>query len=80
MAKEDVIGPKITDLTQLTEREHEAWSLIAEALEDKEIAVRMGIKPNTVKTYLKRIYGKMEFRNRVAAAVCYVRTHEGTLL
>jgi DNA-binding CsgD family transcriptional regulator len=49
---------------QLTEREVEAVRHLAEGLTSKEIAQRMSISPNTVKTFLRLIMIKMGVTTR----------------
>jgi LuxR family maltose regulon positive regulatory protein len=66
------IQEKNADLVEpLTERELEVLGLIAEGLKYEEIAERLFISVNTVRTYVKAIYGKLNVNNRskaVAAA------------
>ncbi len=52
----------------LTEREMEVLRLIAEGLKYEEIAGRLFISLNTVRTYVKGIYGKLGVNNRSQAA------------
>ena len=49
---------------QLTEREREAVEHLAEGLTSKEIAQRMNISPNTVKTFLRLVMIKMGVTTR----------------
>jgi DNA-binding CsgD family transcriptional regulator len=49
---------------QLTEREREAVEHLAEGLTSKEIAQRMNISPNTVKTFLRLVMIKMGVATR----------------
>ena len=51
----------------LTERELEVLRLIAEGLKYAEIAARLYISLNTVRTYVKGIYGKLGVNNRTRA-------------
>lgn len=50
---------------RLTPRERQALSLLVQGLTNKEIAGRMGISPNTVKTFLRMTMGKMGVSSRV---------------
>jgi len=43
----------------LTERELEVLTLIAEELSNREISERLFISPNTVKTHIRNLYGKL---------------------
>ncbi len=51
----------------VTEREYEVLSLLAEGLANKEIARRLGVSPNTVKTHLGRIFEKLGAERRTQA-------------
>jgi LuxR family maltose regulon positive regulatory protein len=51
----------------LTERELEVLRLMAEGLKYEEIAGRLFISLNTVRTYVKGIYGKLNVNNRTKA-------------
>lgn len=57
----------------LTEREKEVLRLICEGMSNSEIATRLGISRETVKTELKRLFRKIEVKNRTAAAVMFTR-------
>ena len=49
---------------QLTDREREAVEHLAEGLTSKEIALRMKVSPNTVKTFLHLVMIKMGVTTR----------------
>jgi DNA-binding CsgD family transcriptional regulator len=49
---------------KLTEREHGVLQLVSDGLTDKEIAVRLNISVNTVRSHLDRIAGKTGLRKR----------------
>lgn len=53
---------------RMSPRELTVLELLAKGCQDKVIARRLGVSPNTVKTHLKNIYGKLEVDNRTAAA------------
>jgi DNA-binding CsgD family transcriptional regulator len=53
-------------LLALTPREREVAALVAEGLADREIAERLHLSRHTVSQYVKRIYGKLGVRSRVA--------------
>jgi DNA-binding NarL/FixJ family response regulator len=55
---------KTTDVTpEFSDREREVIELCRDGLMSKEIAERMGIKPNTVHTYKERIFQKLGINN-----------------
>ncbi len=54
---------------QLTPREKEMMRLVIKGLGNKAIAKRMSITENTVESYLKDIFLKLEVHNRTEA-VC----------
>jgi DNA-binding NarL/FixJ family response regulator len=63
----------------LTPREDQVVSLVAEGNGNRLIAEQLGIKENTVKKSLLRIYDKVGVSNRVEL-VLYALTHQGTLI
>ena len=48
----------------LTDRERETVELLLQGLTSKEIAIRMGISPNTVKAFLRLVMVKMGVSTR----------------
>ncbi len=51
----------------ISEREYEVLELLAEGLSNKEIAERLFVSPNTVKSHLARLYEKLEVSRRTQA-------------
>jgi DNA-binding CsgD family transcriptional regulator len=49
-------------------RELEIARLIADDLSDKEIGRRLGIETSTIRTHVKRIFGKLGVRRRSGVA------------
>jgi DNA-binding NarL/FixJ family response regulator len=60
----------------LSPREEQVVNLVAEGIGNREIAQQLGIKENTVKKSLLRIYDKLGVSNRVEL-VLYAFTHRG---
>ncbi len=55
------------DKSLVTQREREVIQLLAEGLSYIEISYQMHISINTLKTYIKNIYGKLGIHNKVEA-------------
>ncbi len=62
----DVAPPPSAD--GLTQREREVAMLVADGLRSREVAERLGIASQTVKSHLKTIFDKLGVRNRVELA------------
>ncbi|HTJ78713.1 MAG TPA: response regulator transcription factor [Rariglobus sp.] len=65
------VGQMERETEKLSARELEVLELMAVGFINKEIADKLGVSLQTVKTYVKRIYVKMHARNRMEA----VRKH-----
>jgi LuxR family maltose regulon positive regulatory protein len=59
----------------LTERELDVLRYLPTRLSTIDIAVKLGISANTVKTHLKNIYKKLDARSRNEAIVKAARLH-----
>ncbi len=65
-----------TDLavpTALTVREKEVLELVSNGLSNREIAAKLFLSENTIKTHLRNIMDKHHFKNRAQAAAYIVR-------
>ncbi len=51
----------------LTDREREILGLLAIGLSNREIAERLVVSENTIKTHLEHLYGKLEVPSRLRA-------------
>ena len=57
----------------LSERELEVLKLAGQGLSNKEIADKLGISYETVHTYVRRIYEKLQVRTRTEAVDKFLR-------
>jgi RNA polymerase sigma factor (sigma-70 family) len=62
-------GRDASALKELTEREREVLELIAHGLSNAEIAGRLVLSEGTVKTHIKRIFMKLDLRDRAQAVI-----------
>lgn len=51
----------------ITEREREVLQLLADGRSNKEIAARLGLSPNTVKTHVASLFAKLRVARRTQA-------------
>ena len=61
------------ELAVLSEREQHVLDLLAQGLIYKEIADKLGISYETVHTYIRRIYEKLQVRTRTEAVAKFVQ-------
>jgi two-component system, NarL family, nitrate/nitrite response regulator NarL len=69
----DLIRSRAGGTVQLSGRERELLELAAEGLTTAEIAERLYLSPNTVKTYWQRLYEKLGARDRTSAIAEAIR-------
>jgi DNA-binding NarL/FixJ family response regulator len=62
-----------TKETVLTNREREILALLADGLVNKQIAARLGISTNTVKTHLELLFDKLGVATRAEAVATGVK-------
>lgn len=70
--------PSNEGLEQLTPREMDILSELAEGCRYKEIAENLKISIETVRTHIQHIYVKLHVQSRTEAVVKYMRTQSGT--
>ncbi|RYD65517.1 MAG: LuxR family transcriptional regulator [Verrucomicrobiaceae bacterium] len=70
---------KFEVLKGLTSRERECFQCIVEGKLYKEIAVRMDIRLETVRSHIRNIYQKLGVKTRTEAAVKYLSMPTNTL-
>ena len=62
-------SPELERLQALAPRELEVLLLMSKGLSNTEIATELFISPETVKTYVSRIFTKLDLRDRVQAVI-----------
>ncbi|MCB0033061.1 MAG: response regulator transcription factor [Anaerolineales bacterium] len=62
-----ITQPMVEDNSQLTERELEVLTLVADGLTNKEIGVHLDISSRTVQTHLANVYAKLDTHSRTKA-------------
>ena len=68
-------GAVLPALAQLTEREREVLTLVAQGCTNGEIAGRLFIGEGTVKTHINHLFTKLDLRDR-AAAIVFAYDHD----
>ena len=65
--------PSANHIQDLSRRELEILELLSEGLSNKEIAARLGISAETVRTHLGHIYEKLHVQGRTEAVTKYLK-------
>lgn len=63
------------ELTDLTEREKELAALVAEGLDNRDIAARLFLSEGTVRNRISGILDKLHLSNRTQLAILWLKTH-----
>lgn len=58
---------RVQETLGISERELEVLALLAAGRSNKEIAGRLNVSPNTVKTHVAKLYDKLEVKRRTEA-------------
>jgi DNA-binding NarL/FixJ family response regulator len=66
-------GPSAQATENLTEREQQVLDCLSQGFLYKEIAEKLGISYETVHTYIRRIYEKLQVRTRTEAVAKFLR-------
>lgn len=66
-AGEFTVNDKARESLGISEREFEVLELLAAGRSNKEIASQLSVSPNTVKTHVAKLYGKLEVSRRTEA-------------
>jgi DNA-binding NarL/FixJ family response regulator len=67
------VGPSSQPTENLSEREQEVLDCLSQGFLYKEIAEKLGISYETVHTYIRRIYEKLQVRTRTEAVAKFLR-------
>lgn len=67
--REEAGAPKVESLSQ---REEEILEQLAKGYSTKEIADRLSVSVNTIRTHLQHIYGKLHVRSRTEAVIKFL--------
>lgn len=66
---DEYLNDSIVKINSLTKREYEVLILIAEGLNNKDIAEKLYISEKTVKNHVSNIFKKLDLNDRVQAAI-----------
>jgi DNA-binding NarL/FixJ family response regulator len=68
-----ILEHDIASAPVLTPRERDILALLADGLGNKQIAARLGISTNTVKTHLEVLFDKLDVSSRTEAVTVAAR-------
>jgi DNA-binding NarL/FixJ family response regulator len=71
-----VVAPASSDPLDLTLRMRQILSRIAQGASNEEIALELGLSPNTIKFHVRALYARLGVRNRVEATLCYGQVNQ----
>lgn len=66
-AGESAVNDRARESLGISEREFEVRELLAAGRSNKEIAAELSVSPNTVKTHVAKLFGKLEVSRRTEA-------------
>ena len=66
-------GPSASPSENLSQREQEVLECLSQGFLYKEIAEKLGISYETVHTYIRRIYEKLQVRTRTEAVAKFLK-------
>ena len=72
-------GPGALLLGQLTEREHRVLDCLVDGMSDNDIALRLGISSQTVRTHVQNLMSKLDVHSRGEAVAFVARARPCTL-
>jgi DNA-binding NarL/FixJ family response regulator len=58
-------------ISDLTRREREILTCVAQGISNREVATKLNVSEQTVKTHLTHIFAKLEVKNRLGAALAF---------
>ncbi|MEQ1784562.1 MAG: response regulator transcription factor [Hyphomonadaceae bacterium] len=62
-----VANARVRETLGISDREFEVLELLAAGRSNKEIATALNVSPNTVKTHVAKLFGKLEAKRRTEA-------------
>jgi DNA-binding NarL/FixJ family response regulator len=71
-AMEDALAKKLPSPRSLAPREREVLDLLSKGRAYKQIADEMDLSMGTIRTYIRRLYGKLNVNCRTEAVVLYL--------